>query len=617
MQTEGAVVLRTIIGKFKKDYAAAVLFALCAALFLLFLRLFSFSILQSDDYYYASFWKDGIASFIRLTCDHFQNFNGRALVHFFAQTVLYFPQAVRAAVSSVILLGICLLSCGYFRIFKLGEKDSALFLSLLYMLMMMLGVSQMKEALLWYSAFFNYLFPALLALSALLLYELGSTAAYPLCFLAGATTEQWGAAALSMLLFAALDLFLSYIRSSPRTKKGNFKKGAFSPRILARYFAPPILSLLGYATIYLSPATRGRLVLSEPSFLTLKSDFFSLSEVFISEGRTLIIPIVFICAVMSLALLKKRQYYFLLFGFIPIGLLTAAAVSGFNTAVSAASLLALLCYMVLAFIILFFFSPLKKTAVMIMGSFVSAIIMLPTATFEARISFPMALLSAIAALSVFTVTINEQPFIRMRKSIIYPALSLAVLVIASALFAPSYAGFKYNHTIETENLSAIREAHKTKVLHYNIDYDKKYAMRQMFNDGWFYNEFVSLYDLSDCEIVFESGILSRVCCRGKDTSAVAPEEGGKKFIPVRAALSALGGDVTVSENGDVTMTLYDYVMTLSDGILTYRDSDGVTHYEVADDHKSLSFYTLSLDKEILEDAFGLKITETDGRININ
>ncbi len=609
--------MRTIIGKFKKNYAAAALFALCAALFLLFLRLFSFSVLQSDDYYYASFWKDGIASFIRLTCDHFQNFNGRALVHFFAQTALYLPSAVRAAVSSAVLLGVCLLSCGYFRVFRLGAKDSALFAALFYILMMTLGVSQTKEALLWCSAFFNYVFPALLALAALLLYEYGSLWMYPLCFLAGATTEQWGAAALSMLFFAALDLFLSYIRSCPRTKKGAFRKGAFSPRILARYFLPLVLSAAGYATIYLSPATRERLFLSGSSFLTVKSDFFSLSEVFVSEGRAVILPIVFICAVMSLALLKKRRYYLLLCGFIPIGLLIASAAGGFNTALCAAALLALLCYYAFSFIVLFFFSPFKKTAVMIIGAFVSAIIMLPSATFEARISFPAALLSAIAALSLFIVIINGQPFIRMRKSIIYPALALTALAAASALFAPSYAGFRYNHIVETENLAAIRDAHQTKVLHYNIDYDKKYAMRQMFNDGWFYNEFVSLYDLSDCEIVFESGVLSRVCCRGKETSAVAPEEGGRKFIPVRAALSALGGDVAVSENGDVTMTLGTRVMTLSDGILTYRGSDGAAHYEVADDRKSLSFYTLALDKEILSDAFGLKITETDGKININ
>jgi hypothetical protein len=166
--------LNTLIAKVQQkidkeniSFAADGLFALCAALFLLFFKLFSFAVMQSDDYYYASFFKGGLLNFFHLTADHFQNFNGRALVHIFAQFTLSFPMIVFAVFSSVILLFVCLSACEFFHIFRLGKKDTFLFIALFYALLMLLPLGQIKEALMWVSASFNYLFPALLTFFAL------------------------------------------------------------------------------------------------------------------------------------------------------------------------------------------------------------------------------------------------------------------------------------------------------------------------------------------------------------------------------------------------------------------------------------------------------------------
>ena len=47
---------------------------LATAAFLFFTAFLSFFILQADDFYYASFFKNGFFEFIRLTVDHFKTF---------------------------------------------------------------------------------------------------------------------------------------------------------------------------------------------------------------------------------------------------------------------------------------------------------------------------------------------------------------------------------------------------------------------------------------------------------------------------------------------------------------------------------------------------------------
>ena len=55
---------------------------------LVFILLFSWVVMYADDYYYASFFKNGISSFISMNIDHYQTFNGRVLVHILAEIVL-------------------------------------------------------------------------------------------------------------------------------------------------------------------------------------------------------------------------------------------------------------------------------------------------------------------------------------------------------------------------------------------------------------------------------------------------------------------------------------------------------------------------------------------------
>lgn len=116
------------------------------------------AIRSSDDYGYSTFWMNGPAEFLRLTVRHYNITNGRALVHFVAQTVLAFPPIVFATLNTALLFGTAVLSGWIQGAAKQSVSLSwAIFFFLTFLLL--LPVSILKEGLLWASASYNYMFP--------------------------------------------------------------------------------------------------------------------------------------------------------------------------------------------------------------------------------------------------------------------------------------------------------------------------------------------------------------------------------------------------------------------------------------------------------------------------
>jgi hypothetical protein len=411
-----------------------------------------------------------------------------------------------------------------------------------------------------------------------------------------------------MISLCAADKFISFYASAPRTKKGRFRKNTFSFKKLVPIFLPPCLTLIGCAAIYLSPATRERLLESSEIAPSLIDNFNRFASSFMENERAIVIPIVLTVALSAVSLIGKR-YYPLLSGAVPFSLFVVSAFVKAQFVLSL-SFAAFLIYLLFSSAVLFL-SPLRKTGILTFGAFISSIIMLPSNTFDQRVMFPMSLLLILAILSTVIVIVNEFTYIREKKSVIYPLCAVLLCLMAFLLFLPTFLGFSHNHNVEKQNLAAVKTARESGKLHYNIDYDKRYAMKQMFNDGWFYNEFLSLYALDDCEVIFESDIYDQIYCNGKRIDSVSYEG----FIPVRDVLSALGGNLSY-DSDTVVMKINGNTLTMQDGILTYTDKKGQTHYETADDHRHINFYTLALDESILEDSLGLKITKQDGRIDI-
>lgn len=580
--------IQTIISSIKRDKNAMFYAAIFVAFFFLFLRFFSFAILQSDDYYYASFWRDGPAGFIKLTADHFQNFNGRVFVHIAAQTVLSLPSPVFAVAASLIILGIIVLTGSFLDLHR-NTKSFLFFSVLCYIMLMLLPSKLTRETLMWISAYFNYVMPLLFLTAALVLFRKGPLFAFPFAMLAGASTEQLGAGAIAALFLYTFKNF-----------KG--KKPVF--------FLPLISSCLGYFTIFLSPATRLRLSNSgQFSIPELLDSFTHYSEIFVSKDTCAVIMLIFIAAAAAFSLVSEKTFP-LLSGIVPSVLI----ILSFFLPTAPAAFLSFLIYLGVCLLV-FYRSRFCSVSFFIAGALACTAIIIPTNTYEPRISFPMAFLLIIASSFLITHIFDFLPRLSEDGGILRTRFTVFLAIMALITFMPSYLGFQHNRAIENGNLASIKLAESTHVCNYYIDYDKDYAIRQMFNDGWFYNEFISLYHLENTTVKLLSDIYPDVRINGTSIGFCVPSQNGKNFVPMRAMLAAAGGTLTYTPE-ETSMTLNDKTLYLRDGVLIYKDPDGHEHFEIADLFRNTTFFTLSLTPDILERAFGIEITESPNVIDI-
>lgn len=565
--------LKNLIQKIKNEPLKGLYTVFAALLVLLFAFLFSLCILQADDYYYAAFFKNGLGEFFRLTINHFQAINGRALVHFFLQLTLALPKIFLILINSAILFSI-----GFFS-FKISDmhktkEHGMLYLIMFYSLVMLSGTNTLKEAVMWSSGFYNYVFPAFITVMALYLCKRGSLWCYLFCFLSGATTEQWGISAAVMLAV--------YLMQSARNLR--------EMKNAARYL-PCFTALAGYLTIFASPATLSRIFKSGHTTLTESLfDITRLSRAFLAQGSCVVIILIFIAITILTAFIKKGAFTVLYSGFLPLALILLLP---FHHSYMAAFIV-VICYILLC-AALFFAQKHTATATFLFGALASITIMLPTNTYDARITFPGALLLVISTILIYH-GIQKNKY----QSLVS---SLALLTAAAIVFAPTCAGFYKNSLTDKTNLNAIREAKQTKVLNYCIDYDKTYAMKQMFNDGWFYTTFLSLYDLNDCTVYPESVNSRPLYYNGKQLKSKALMSNGEAYVPMRAFLNEAGGLI---ENGTL-FSLNGKTLTYLDGMFMYTNASGHEKYLVADNNKLLDFYALYIKLNVVSDAFDISL----------
>lgn len=563
--------LNKTIQKFKNEPCYGFLFMLATFCVLLFAFLFSLCILQSDDYSYATYLKDGFFNFLRLTKEHFLTINGRALVHFFLQITLSLPSFLAVLIKSSILFSI-----GYFSLkaSQISSKDSPFYLIAFYSLLLLSGNSAIKEALMWTSGFFNYVFPAFFTFFALYLYSKGNQFQYLFAFLAGATTEQWGITAI-VIIFAVI-----------LSSKGKHNKVKASSLFLI------LSSVLGYITIFLSPATLYRL--KNSGHIPLSESLFDISRIsfaFFKKGSLFTLIIIFILLSILFAYFKKGSFKALYSGaFVLFLMLTLPLHSSYM-----AVFIIFMCYLLLC-AVLFFIKNYTIVSACLFGAFASIAVMLPTNTFDSRITFPSALLMVIAAVNLI---FKFSPF---KKQLLACATSL--FLISAIAFSPHFAGFYKNRLVENKNLASIEKAQETKHLSYCIDYDQNYAVKQMFNDGWFFKSFLSLYDIEDCHVILESK--NNVNLTSTKTKGYMYND--IIYLPIRELLAEKGGSITSDENG-IIMTINSHSLTYLDGIFSYKNAQGQEVYLIADENRITDFYTLYIKLSVINDAFNLKIKE--------
>ena len=443
----------------------------------------------ADDFYYATFWMNGPAEFWRLTLHHYKAFNGRALVHFVAQTVLAFPPIVFAALNTLLLFGI-----GYFGGLIQGtEKHTrailwAILLFLIQILVLPKGI--ITEGLLWVSASYNYMFPVFLTVLALFVLSrfmegkrkgffrklLFALLFILVQFAAGATTEQCG-----FMAVAATGIYgLIWVIRNPR---GWWK-----------LFPAPVLAAAGYLTVFLSPATQRRAERSvsvEADSLSLQLDRLT-KAFFFRDG--ILLPLMLAAVLLTACLLIPK---------------TRKRLN-------------------------------RATLALLVGGVASAAIMLPTGNFDPRVMLPWALTLLLVSARCILLLLSL-----FKKGSPLPLLCCILLLGASlALSSPLLTGAGENYALELRNRAAVREAQETGVLYYNIDYDERWCYPSlMYTEGSFYSRFLDANRLTGCTVYLESERMKSVYLDGQRLSSPGYERDGKVFFALRDIIEGFGGTV--------------------------------------------------------------------------
>lgn len=501
----------------------------------------------ADDFYYSTFWMNGPAEFWRLTVHHYNAYNGRALVHFVAQTVLSLPPIVFAVVNTLLLCGtgaLCAKLCKHER----GDR-STLFTALFFLAqILLLSTPIITEGLLWPSASYNYMLPIFLIVLALVLLKgflegtrrgAGWFVLLLLAqFAAGATTEQCG-------FIAAAVMGVYGLCWAVQTKRGWWK-----------LFLAPILNAAGYLTIFLSPATQARASGVKLEWEALLPPLGRMASVIFSwDGILLQILIAGGLLTLCLLIPKARR--------------------GLDRTVL--SLLA--------------------------GALAGALIMVPTVNFDPRVLLPIALLFMLVSARCAVLLLGLLP-----QGSLAPILcSAATLVACAVICLPLFIGVTKNYALELQNRAAVREGRATGVVHYSMDYDERWCYpHRMYADNNYFIRFLEANRITDCTVYMESKHLQYIYLNGQRLSSPAYKQNGNVLFPLRDIIEGFGGSVEYSY-GHLTILLDGREVNVYPVLIAAYSLNGVyAEYDLRD-KSAINYYKVSYTAEAFQALFHIDI----------
>lgn len=539
------------ISKLSRPLCAA---SLAVSLGLLVL-LAAITTLSADDYWYSTFWREGLGGWLALTAEHYRTFNGRVLVHFFAQLVLLLGTWALAPVCGGLTAAIPLLSA------RSGEEKApavpaaALFCGAL----LILPRAYFAKAYLWTSAFFNYVFPTALTVLELFLLErytrrgVRASAAVltaALAFLCGAATEQAGAVAVGLGLCFALESLL--------LRRGRPALGLSLGCALS--------SALGLLTVLRSPATLARAAqeISGPILPRLWNGLQAESALLLGSLRVcLVLAALFLAAGLFLWRRRDRRPAALLWA-LPALLVLPAHVLPWGW--RAAALLALFGVLAACAAVLLLSKADRPSAFLLLAAVGYAAVMLPTNSIAERTLLPVLLCLLAAAARMGALALEG---LSVPQAV--PACLAALAALCSVL--PQLPGYFHNYRVEQENLAYIRELPSTGVLYCNVDYLPDYTHIKMSGDGHFYEKFLDYAGFGgDDRIYFLTRDGYSLYTGGGRWSVPACRVEGELFLHVRA-LEPLGGTVEYTR-GRTEVRLGDRSCAIEGGRAVWTDAAG-------------------------------------------
>ena len=493
-------------------YLTIIVTILCAAVLSLTAAA---STLYGDDFNYALYFRGGLRNFRNLTVSHYLSVNGRAVVHLLLELVLIPEDRLFFAVIPLMIFAVY-----FFAARALKTENKLLFLSLGLSGTLFLPWTALREGVFWMSGAVNYIYPTAMAFAGFYVYRKAvedkiSVPTIPVLLLAGASTEQGGAAAI----IAALLFTLARVRDRKK---------------LLRCGVMLFFLILGYATVMLSPATVGRAA----EVTEQRGMFDRLKNVYqYSVGK---------------------DSAFLVFE----GTLVLLAVDGFRRN---KLFPALLCSAAVAAVILWALGRYTATGLVLTVALVCAGLY---GLFSGKTERSALLLAGLASVGmlVFSVTFgcrNILPGLLILIAVSADVLCgvaepkrIAVVSVVFALgmvsFLPVLSGYAANRKIINENLSALGGG--TEDFYYNIDLDPKYSYKQFVSDGNGYRAaYREVYGVRDGVKIF---------IRGKDFRDLYQNDvhceypvyivDGSDYYPFRNMIEAEGGSVTYNSAEKVT-----------------------------------------------------------------
>lgn len=516
--------IQKIKGQSPDRWADALLFfAVSLALLLLTAKI----TVYCDDYFYGVFFRDGLGGFWELTKWHYLNFNGRAFVHFLAELALVFDTKL------FVFLNPLMLAAAFAAGSRLqsGRTPWPTLLAACAAGMMgvlALPVRYLNTSILWISASFNYLFPITFLMAVLWLYRSDTEKSrlrpltMLLIFLAGATTEQSGLAAIVCLGGWGA---LSWLR----------KRIPFRQAVL-----PVLLSGAGYASVVFAPGTWVRVgrLQSEGflAFLMNKSEMLNRIRLCLScftGGNGLPQLFVLFCLLLAAHVLLTRRFPKIMLS----GLAAAALylLLRLGEHYFAASILTVLFFLFVSLVCLLREDTALR-GLLLLGMLSTQLVMVLNDSSAPRTTIPAILLLLTVCASLAAECLEKLP----RWGV--TALAAAAVLALLPFYLSTWQGYAANARINAANEQVLRRRDgQLLVLDLSLDDDYRH---QMYYDSMAYlDNAAKYYGLAGGKISYTSDT-RRVSgiWNGERSGIPVIEEDGTVYLPIQNVICLLGGD---------------------------------------------------------------------------
>ena len=338
-----------------------------------------------------------------------------------------------------------------------------------------------------------------------------------------------------------------------------------------------VAEILGFLTIFLSPASRLRAtttktIFNYPILKLIYENFDDFSITIIGENSIALIVGLLVITISALALQNKSLNKFLKLGLPLAGLIFIPYMFGFyNTMLSVITVLFIIFYIVFAIIELFKFENYRILSIFLFAASCCQGVSFALGEVSYRTLFFLTILFIICTSCMLTKIISSTNNYKYFKAFAIILLFCNVINMLQIFF-----GYYDNYLINLSTLQSIKNYERSGIIEINTNVDKKYSHIMGYENGAFedyYFKYHNIYEYKE-DIFFIGDTNSNISINGKRIKYPAVYEENTIFIPFRFVIEALGGTCEWTEE-KTTYTLDNWFMTLSNSTKSVLESSNM------------------------------------------